>query len=187
MLVPTFNSRPQEDLHSPDIVSKEQAAAGSSQYIEQLAASCPAHEASDKRVCQSHTRSAEPTDASDRTADRPNTTYQPASPAEQAAVETHSSELTNLPDVSSHLSSIFSWPQSELNLDSSGSMVPEGDAAVSTADCRTQDAPARTEFRAGDDSGALRRKPGRGEPTLSLSCSDKLARWGMLGLQVCAS
>lgn len=32
-------------------------------------------------------------------------------------------------------------------------------------------------------TGGLRVKPGRGEPTLSLSCSDKLARWVMLGFQ----
>ncbi len=32
-------------------------------------------------------------------------------------------------------------------------------------------------------TGALRVKPGRGEPTVSLSCSDKLARWGVLGFQ----
>ncbi|KAK3564860.1 hypothetical protein QTP86_030428 [Hemibagrus guttatus] len=31
--------------------------------------------------------------------------------------------------------------------------------------------------------GTLRVKPGRGEPTLSLSCSDKLSRWCMLGFQ----
>lgn len=31
--------------------------------------------------------------------------------------------------------------------------------------------------------GVLRVKPGRGEPTLSLSCSDKLARWVVLGFQ----
>ncbi|KAI2648056.1 tRNA-specific adenosine deaminase 1 [Labeo rohita] len=33
------------------------------------------------------------------------------------------------------------------------------------------------------NSGVLRVKPGRGERTLSLSCSDKLARWGVLGFQ----
>lgn len=32
-------------------------------------------------------------------------------------------------------------------------------------------------------TGVLRVKPGRGEPTLSLSCSDKLARWSVLGFQ----
>ncbi|XP_010882384.1 tRNA-specific adenosine deaminase 1 isoform X2 [Esox lucius] len=32
-------------------------------------------------------------------------------------------------------------------------------------------------------TGLLRVKPGRGEPTLSLCCSDKLARWGVLGFQ----
>ncbi|XP_029993210.1 LOW QUALITY PROTEIN: tRNA-specific adenosine deaminase 1-like [Sphaeramia orbicularis] len=32
-------------------------------------------------------------------------------------------------------------------------------------------------------TGVLRVKPGRGEPTMSLSCSDKLARWGVLGFQ----
>lgn len=32
-------------------------------------------------------------------------------------------------------------------------------------------------------TGVLRVKPGRGQPTLSLSCSDKLARWGVVGFQ----
>ncbi|CAD7703765.1 unnamed protein product [Ostreobium quekettii] len=32
-------------------------------------------------------------------------------------------------------------------------------------------------------TGVLRRKPGRGDRTLSMSCSDKMARWGLVGLQ----
>lgn len=33
--------------------------------------------------------------------------------------------------------------------------------------------------------GKLRIKPGKGDRTMSLSCSDKLARWSMMGLQGC--
>ena len=38
----------------------------------------------------------------------------------------------------------------------------------------------------GDDSqciGLVQRKPGRGDTTLSVSCSDKIARWNIAGVQ----
>lgn len=36
-------------------------------------------------------------------------------------------------------------------------------------------------------AGVLRRKPGRGDATLSMSCSDKLAKWCCIGVQVTCS
>lgn len=32
-------------------------------------------------------------------------------------------------------------------------------------------------------SGMMQRKPGRGDTTLSVSCSDKIARWNIAGVQ----
>ncbi|CAL5224716.1 g7448 [Coccomyxa viridis] len=41
----------------------------------------------------------------------------------------------------------------------------------------------RRNWEASQEEGVLRTKPGRGSPTQSLSCSDKLARWCILGVQ----
>jgi Adenosine-deaminase (editase) domain len=43
------------------------------------------------------------------------------------------------------------------------------------------------DVRAPQAMGVVRRKPGRGDPTLSMSCSDKLMRWSCLGVQACTS
>jgi hypothetical protein len=44
--------------------------------------------------------------------------------------------------------------------------------------------PQASDVEAGQQQvGVLRRKPGKGDPTLSMCCSDKLARWCCLGLQ----
>lgn len=44
--------------------------------------------------------------------------------------------------------------------------------------------PQAGDVEAVPEPGVLRRKPGKGHPTLSMSCSDKLLKWACLGLQV---
>ena len=67
-------------------------------------------------------------------------------------------------------------------------VADEANAAQhNTQQDRWQVAPG-TECEQGQQQvGMLRRKPGRGDATLSMSCSDKLARWGLLGIQVITS
>ncbi|OWF39624.1 tRNA-specific adenosine deaminase 1-like [Mizuhopecten yessoensis] len=74
--------------------------------------------------------------------------------------------------------------QSERDIESAVHPPPEGDIYRTGAKCvpgGEQDS-----FMAGQDYhtvGLLRTKPGRGDRTLSLSCSDKLARWNVVGCQ----
>ncbi|KAG6575167.1 tRNA-specific adenosine deaminase TAD1, partial [Cucurbita argyrosperma subsp. sororia] len=68
------------------------------------------------------------------------------------------------------------------------SQLPCGDASSSNprdVQPRTEDTPPCL-IDEGDDSqciGLVQRKPGRGDTTLSVSCSDKIARWNVAGVQ----
>lgn len=73
--------------------------------------------------------------------------------------------------------------------------LPCGDASIFTRDLAEPQAkrPRLDQMRTGakplqagldyHSTGQLRTKPGRGERTLSLSCSDKILKWNLLGLQ----
>ncbi len=70
------------------------------------------------------------------------------------------------------------------NAGSRDGMTDEMNAGCGSTEAFGQSRVTSTTDLARNEVGLLRRKPGRGEPTLSMSCSDKLARWGLLGLQV---
>ena len=71
------------------------------------------------------------------------------------------------------------------------SQVPCGDACLGLENMRTgakpvkhaTQPPTQHEVEGLQEIGAVRRKPGKGEPTLSMSCSDKIAKWCCLGIQ----
>lgn len=79
---------------------------------------------------------------------------------------------------------------------------PCGDASIYTSD--SQDEPEAKKAKMGDGftgakllfyedvedvmaqtEGKIRIKPGKGDRTMSLSCSDKIARWALMGVQGC--
>lgn len=82
---------------------------------------------------------------------------------------------------------------------------PCGDASIyTTSDNQDQDEPEAKKVKMGDGftgakllffedvedvmaqtEGKIRIKPGKGDRTMSLSCSDKIARWNLMGVQGC--
>ena len=60
----------------------------------------------------------------------------------------------------------------------------QADMPVCVAEQDKQHSLVLCEVEQGHQIGILRKKPGRGEASLSMSCSDKVARWGLLGVQV---
>ena len=64
--------------------------------------------------------------------------------------------------------------------------VAEGPTGAKRVRCEdgSWKVPEAGDVEAVPEPGVLRRKPGKGDPTLSMSCSDKLLKWALLGVQV---
>ncbi|CAI5505289.1 unnamed protein product, partial [Closterium sp. Naga37s-1] len=71
------------------------------------------------------------------------------------------------------------------SLDHRSPAAPPDAAAHAALACGSGGARQREREGGGQQQvvGVVRRKPGRGEATLSVSCSDKMARWNVLGVQ----
>lgn len=88
-----------------------------------------------------------------------------------AAVPPAGNVLSAVPAVSSVAGEVVSTPAGASGAE--GTMLPAGIPLAGDVEDET----------AAQAVGVTRRKPGRGGATLSMSCSDKLARWQALGLQ----
>ncbi|MCI13842.1 tRNA-specific adenosine deaminase 1-like, partial [Trifolium medium] len=69
------------------------------------------------------------------------------------------------------------------------SQLPCGDASLSSFVTPSESVPLGENgshsslINSSKQIGTVQRKPGRGDTTLSVSCSDKIARWNVVGVQ----
>jgi tRNA-specific adenosine deaminase 1 len=64
-----------------------------------------------------------------------------------------------------------------------GAKLARLDVNATGEDARVAEQAAKISVDSKQAEGVARRKPGRGNATMSMSCSDKLARWNVVGLQ----
>ena len=104
-------------------------------------------------------------------------------PSSKLNEESDSTSMEAESTLSGALSSFKSTPRSQED-DSAAVTSALSDIHRTGAKCvRGGEQDARAEGFGYHTLGPLRTKPGRGDPTLSMSCSDKLMRWSVLGCQ----
>jgi hypothetical protein len=124
-------------------------------------------------------------DVTDKEKDRSDETLHPPSKRRKTAIASPSDDLTIC-------------PQQDMNRTGAKCVIgeapdPSGHREAKTTDpdnraAKTTDPDQRVKAKtiplAYHRTGPLRTKPGRGDRTLSLSCSDKILKWSQIGCQV---